>query len=358
MAYASGLFEPLQAAYPRSVWPALGSFETIPGQPRPLHQVPALAQLNTRGQDLFKDSGSHALLVLHGGRLVLENYADGYGPQTRFNSYSLIKSVVGALVLRAVSEGKISNLDDPVGTYLSGFGTEDFRNRPVGSFLEMRSGLDFEADGADKQDRLTTYNPFGKLAQLHAGSISAVEDQLKVSPEKMDLFVYQNVNTAVLGHVLETVYGRPLHQLVTERIWLPAGAGEAHWLRHGKDGPVTAYCCLYATPKDWLRVGRYLMTNGTPERPFLPQNLWGDYFGAGLSGKGRSDGTYGSHIRHNVLDRPGEALQGPFSYMMGQGGQIVYIMPGEDLVVVRFGERHSLLHSTLYSAWNSLAGKN
>lgn len=66
------------------------------------------------------------------------------------------------------------------------------------------------------------------------------------------------------------------------------------------------------------------------------------------------DGTYGPHVYHNVLDRAGERLQGRFTYMMGNGGQVVYLMPDADLVVVRFGGRVQLLHSTLYAAWRSL----
>ena len=353
-AYASGLFEPLQAAYPRAVWPALGAFETIPGRQRPLHQAPVMAQLNDRGHELFKDAGSHALLVLRGDRLVLETYADGYGAQTRFNSYSIIKSVVGALVLQAVSEGRISSLDDPLSTYLPGFGPEAFGRQSVRSFLEMRSGLDFEQDGAGKEDRLVTYNPFGRLARLHAGGLASVEGDLQIRSDLVGRFAYQNVNTAVLGHLLEQVHGQPLDQLLAERVWLPAGAARADWLRHGDKGGVTAYCCLYATARDWLRVGRFLAQNGTPDHPFLTEDLWNSYFGRSVSRTDRAQGTYGAHLRHNVLDRPGEALQGEFSYMMGQGGQIVYMMPDKDLVVVRFGERHSLLHSTLYSAWNSL----
>lgn len=358
VAYASGLFEPLQAAYPRAVWPALGSFETISGQPEPLHYAPVLAALNTRGQDLFEDADSHALLVLRGDRIALETYADGYGPHTRFNSYSLIKSVVGALVLQAVSEGRIASLDDPVSAYLPDFGSERFGQQSVRSFLEMRSGLDFEQESADKQDRLVTYNPFGRLARLHAGGLASVEDELQVRSDRAGQFAYQNVNTAVLGHLLEKVHGRPLDHLLVERVWLPAGAARADWLRHGEEGSVTAYCCLYATASDWLKVGRFLAQNGTPERPFLSEELWNLYFGTGLSPKARTTGAYGTHIRHNILDRKGEALQGSFSYMMGQGGQIVYMMPAKDLVVVRFGDRHSLLHSTLYSAWNSLPSGN
>ncbi len=353
-AYGSGLFDNVPTGYPRAVWPALGSYETVPGQSRPLQQALSPASLNQRGLELFETSESRALLVWRDGRLVLEHYADGFGPYSKLNSYSLVKSLVGALVLKAVSEGRIDSLDDPIGKYLQDLESDAFRNRPVLSFLEMRSGLDFERDGAEKQDRFATYNPFGNLARLHAGGLPAVGDSLDVLPEEEEKFVYQNVNTAILGHLLEKLYGQPLNRLLAERIWLPAGAAEANWLRHSNADAVTAYCCLYATPRDWIKAGRFLMENGSPQKPFLRQDLWHKFFGDGLARQALVKGTYGLHVRHNILDREGEALQGPFTYMLGQGGQIVYMMPDKDLVVVRFGERHSLLHSTLYSVWNSL----
>lgn len=68
----------------------------------------------------------------------------------------------------------------------------------------------------------------------------------------------------------------------------------------------------------------------------------------------RQDDHYGNHTLQNVLDRPGEDLQGPFTYFVGQNGQVLYIMPNEDLVVFRAGEQYQLLHSTLYGAWNSI----
>jgi len=353
-AYSAGLIQLMLAGYPQPVWPASGAFEIVAGAPKPVRVSRPPARLNPRGEELFEASDSRALLVMRNGSLDLETYADGIRADTRLNSYSLVKSLIGALVLKAVSEGKLRTLDDPVGTYMPGFAGQAFQKTPVRDFLEMRSGLDFERDGADKQDRLATYNPFGKLAQLHTGGLSAVESHLTARAEDRGSFIYQNVNTAVLGRLLSEVYRTPLYDLLSEKIWQPAGAEEAYWLRHAEGTAVTAYCCLYATPLDWIRVGQFLMENGTPGSPFLRQDLWQEFFGRGLSRNDLSSGVYGLHIRHNILDRKGEALQGPFSYMMGQGGQIVYMMPDRHLVAVRFGEHHALLHSTLYSLWNSL----
>ncbi|MES0879781.1 serine hydrolase domain-containing protein [Roseibium sp. SCP14] len=354
VAFSSGTLGLVTAGYPPALWPASAPFETVAGTPQPIPRRPIPVELDDRGNELFEASGGRALLVMHDDELALETYEERIGPGTRMNSYSLVKSLVGALILKAQAEGKIASLEDPVGIYLPGVGSDAFQMRPLRSFLTMRSGLEFEANGSDKQDRLRQVNPLGKLAKLHAHGLSGVEKSLAVAEGQEGRFSYQNVNTAVLGQVLFKVYRQPVHNLLAEKIWQPAGADDAFWLRHPEGGDVTAYCCLYATARDWARVGSYLMNNGTSRKSFLPEGLWSDYFDRSLSKQQLAGDVYGLHVRHNVLDRKNEGLQGPFTYMMGQGGQIVYMMPDRNLVVVRFGKRHALLHSTLYSVWNSL----
>ena len=178
--------------------------------------------------------------------------------------------------------------------------------------------------------------------------------ELRTDPATIGQYNYQNVNTAILGRLVSSVYGQPLEQILSEKIWRPSGAAEAFWRIPEPDAPVTAYCCLFATPGDWLKVGIFLMHNGTADAPFLPEALWRTYFGKSLADEDLASGHYGTHIFHNILDREGENLQGRFTYMMGRDGQMTYMMPEQDLVVVRFGDGLPLLHSTLYGASDSL----
>src|SRR3712207_8736566 len=53
-----------------------------------------------------------------------------------------------------------------------------------------------------------------------------------------------------------TLFRSPLPELLSELIWKPAGAEEAHWRQYPSGEGVSAYCCLFARPLDWLRVGR------------------------------------------------------------------------------------------------------
>src|SRR5262249_27073981 len=50
---------------------------------------------------------THALVVIQGGRLVLERYADGFGPETTCWSWSMAKSITQALAGIAVLDGRL-----------------------------------------------------------------------------------------------------------------------------------------------------------------------------------------------------------------------------------------------------------
>lgn len=362
LAYAPYLPQLVAEGVPPLVGPAVGHFADLAGAgaPRDLHPA-ADARSRPLAPELaaaFTERKGRALLVFRDGELALEHYADGLGAETRFNSFSMAKSLVGALVYKALAEGKLTSFDQTLGELLPH--DEGLRTVTLRQLLEMRSGITFDSEGGKlggvsstgKEDD-TAPNPFGPLARLHFAGLATIERELSVAPGESHDFSYQNVNTALLGEVLEKVYGRPLADLLDEKLWRPAGAASAHWRRPRPDAPVSAYCCIYATARDWVRIGLFLVENGGTT-PFLPVALWRQYLGLDVPITDRSRTHYGTHVWQDVLDRPGQALQGPFTYLMGQGGQTLYLMPEQGVVVYRAGEGIQLLHSTLYGAWNSL----
>lgn len=354
--------------FPPAVWPAPGSFAGVTGSAEPDSQPAGRSDLSSfdpQLRQLLAERDAKAFLVALDGRIALEHYTAGFDADTLFNSYSLIKSLIGALVLKAVSEKRIASLDDRVGGYLEDLGDEGLRAVPLRDFLQMRSGVLFEAgsakslSGAPEKDLEASFaNPFGPLVRLHMLGLQNVAEGLTSDPAARGRFSYQNINTVILGAVLEKVYGEPLQDILSGRIWRPAGAGPAHWRRYTGDGAVSAYCCLYARARDWIAVATFLSRNGTPQLPFLPDPLWREFTGSRFSEAQVGEGQYGYHVRHDVLDRQSQDLHGRFTYFLGRGGQIVYLMPERDLVVVRFGSGAQLLHSTLYATWRTLYPKN
>lgn len=360
LAFAPYLPQLATEGFPTLIWRDGGQSAKVEGAVPPLpFEAARHVNLEPTIEAMFTENEGAALLVAHNGILELEHYGPGIGADTRLNSFSIAKSLVGALVFKALAEGKIAGLDQPLGDLLpeaSGLSKMTLRQ-----ILTMRSGVHFDARTSSfgtpgsAKDSDTLPNPFGPLARLHFQGVDAIIGGLTMDETPSDTFNYQNVNTAILGMVLERAYGRPLESLLSEKIWTPAGAGSAAWRKPSASGSVSAYCCIYATARDWLHIGIFFASNGSADQPFLPDSLWRHFLGLDVPLEARLNDHYGNHTLQNVLDRKGEDLQGQFSYFMGQNGQILYIMPDKNLVVYRAGGRHQLLHSTLYGAWNSIA---
>ncbi|SMX29691.1 Beta-lactamase [Pelagimonas phthalicica] len=332
--------------FPDAHWPAPGTFKTVSG--RPFVEPDKAADVPQPAMLRLQEAAGLALLVDQGGQLARETYLGGHDRAARFNSYSLVKSLIGVLALRAVADGKIDGLDTPLRQVL-GAEAPDISLREA---LIMTSGLVLYGE-PPKEDLAKSlddaqFSPLSPVARLHAFGVQDLFGKIEVDATLRGQFHYQSVNTALLGLAVEAAYGEPLDALLSRLIWSPAGAAEAYWRENPTSGRVSAYCCLYARPLDWLRVGRFLLNNGTADNPLLPEDLWREWILPDLPPKLRQSGAYGWQIRHDILDRTGETLSGPFAYMMGHGGQMVYLLPEADMVVVRFGTKPQLLHSTLY----------
>jgi CubicO group peptidase (beta-lactamase class C family) len=355
--------------YPQATWPAPGSYASVPGgSGEPLISANKLATPDNALLELFQNSEGRALLAARDGKLTMEYYAPGISRETRLNSYSLAKSLIAALTLKAIAEGKIIGFETPLGEVLSELKDTSIGTLPLCRLLDMKSGITFEsggkkqASGFDAKDlEATKLNLLGPMGRLHMTGLGGVESRLVRPVDEPNntscsggTFNYQNVNTALMGAVLERAYARPLQDILSEKIWKPAGAANADWRRYDAKLPVTPYCCIYARPMDWLRVAQFLLDNGTPEAPFLPKALWQHLMGSDLAPEALHNGVYSNFVYHNILDKPGETLSGPFAYFFGSRGQAVYLKPNERLAVVRFGGKVQLLHSTLYGVGRSL----
>lgn len=120
-----------------------------------------LAKL-TQSLRAWPELGVHAVLIERNGRLIYEEYFDGFderwgtplGPvkmtaESRHDLRSVTKSVVSALVGIANGEGKIPSLDEPIVKWFpeySDLDTPDRRRVTLAHALSMTSGFDWNED--------------------------------------------------------------------------------------------------------------------------------------------------------------------------------------------------------------------
>ena len=122
------------------------------GSPRPLpRRAEPFPKIRFEGHgrsfDLYDYLATNrvaGLLVLKDGKIALEDYELGVGPDTHWASFSMAKSVVSTLVGAAQADGLIASLDDPVVRYVPALQGSALRACPYSpaSDNELRSGLE------------------------------------------------------------------------------------------------------------------------------------------------------------------------------------------------------------------------
>jgi len=108
-ALAPQVFVLWREGFPPPVLPDSGAFALVEGEA----QAPpvSLALVQSSAAERFAEAEGRALIVDRGDGVIRGLYGPGVTADTQLNSYSLVKSLVGVLVLRAVTEERFAGLD-------------------------------------------------------------------------------------------------------------------------------------------------------------------------------------------------------------------------------------------------------
>ena len=298
------------------------------------------ATLTARLDAFSAETNSYALIVARDGRIVYEHYATGFESSSRFDTASMHKAVIALLVGAAIDDGAIGSIDDPLSRYLPDLPADGRGAISLRQMLEMRSGLQTPPlSDSSASPYWQTY--FGDNL---AWSIS----RWPMHPETTDRFFYANANTQYLLWVIERATGQPYHRYLSERLWRRIGAQDARLWLDRPDGSPRGFCCLQASALDWLRVGELIRNRGRWQGEQIVAADWVD----GMLAPSLDNPNFGRSIWRGAPYNPARTYgpgipaviraSEPFRredvvFIDGSGGQRVYIIPGEKLVIVRIG---------------------
>lgn len=255
---AAGAPDPLPRAEP------LALPETVPGPQGPIDVAAYLEAADVLG-----------LVILSDGAVVHETYRMGAGPETRFTSWSVAKSVVATLVAMALKDGAIASLDDEAQLYAPQFAGTDYGATSLRHLLMMSAGVDFNEDyseGGRSDIRPLFFNAFILGRDVDAMVAEVVRDR----PAGADLH-YVSPNTHVLAAAARGALGGDLAALVERRLWTPLGMeADATWLTNTPraDAQAIGYCCLQARGVDYARFGWFYLQDGVWEGERLLPEGW------------------------------------------------------------------------------------
>jgi CubicO group peptidase (beta-lactamase class C family) len=210
-------------------------------------------------ENLMKEVGSIALVIIKNDTLIHEQYWDNFSDTSHTNSFSMAKSYTGALLGFAIQDGFIKSVNEPVSNYIPEF-KNDWRSKiTLEHLVTMSSGIAFDENYV---------NPFSFPAEGYYGKdlLKACVSYDKMATEPGSTYKYLSGNTALLGYCISKATNKSLSTYLSEKLWTPLNCEHtAYWSLDKKDGLEKAFCCINSNAKDFARMGKLYMHQGNWE---------------------------------------------------------------------------------------------
>jgi len=298
------------------------------GQPQswPRHESYNHIQLTDTLRKELEDFRSIGFAFFKDGKILYEEYWDGYSVQSLTNSFSMAKTVTTMLIGKAIEQGYIKSLDQPITDFLPEFLHDPFGKLcTIGNLSSMRSGFDWTEDYK---------SPFNPTTEAYYGDdIERMLLKRKFSERPGGHFRYCSADTQLLAIILKRATGKSLAVYLTEEFWTPLGMEhDALWSLSG--GLEKSFCCINSNVRDFAKLGQLLLQKGNwngrqlLDTAFVEQMIMAD-IAAFNPGEPRK---YGYSVWIDDLHQPA------FYAFLGHLGQRIIIVPEENVVIVRLGK--------------------
>lgn len=270
------------------------------------------------------------VLVLHDGQIALERYRLGNGPQTRWMSMSIAKSVSSTLVGAALQDGLIRSLDDSVTRYVPSLVGSAYDGVTVRDVLMMSSGVQWsERYTNPTSDRRRLLD--AQLSQVPGSALEVMRSLPRAAPPGT-VNNYSTGETQVLAEVLRSAVKRPLAEYLSTRIWRPAGMeAEALWWLDSPNGTEIGGSGISATLRDYARFGQFVLEEGMVNGVAILPRGWMKEAGAPTRLRDGSVLDYG--YMWWTSTQPDARRDAAFT-AVGIHGQHIYINPAKRVVIV------------------------
>lgn len=276
-----------------------------------------------------------AIVVIHDGKLIAEKYADGVSSETPLIGWSMGKSVTALMVGLLVGDGALtpsapanvpqwqSQPDDPRAAIT------------LDQLLRMSSGLEFN-ETYEAQTDVT------EMLSNQADTAGFAASKPLIGPPDT-IWSYSSGTTNIISGIVRRTVGDTLQDYYAfsqNRLFRPLGIRTAIY-EADRSGNFIGSSYIYASARDWARLGQFTLQDGVWDGQRLLPEGWVDYL---VSPTPTADGNqYGAQfwLNRDPTDpdrqRSFPNLPADAYFMNGFQGQIVLVIPSEDLLIARFG---------------------
>jgi len=258
-----------------------------------------------------------AVVVMHAGDVIFAESFRGPAPTEAVNIKSVSKSVVAALVGCAIQQGVVDDLDMTLDKVTPALLPEKVDPRVAAltlkDFITMRAGLE-RTSGPAYSRWVSSPDWLDYVLTRH------------FVDEPGSGMLYSTGNFHVLGAVLSTLTESSLHRIARRWLGEPLDIDFAPWTRDPQ-GRFLGGNEMSLSPIAMARFGELYRRDGTwDDQRVLPESWVKDSFTPRSISPWSNDGYgYGWFVRSM-----GDTLAG---YARGYGGQMIHVLPTEQLVV-------------------------
>lgn len=256
-----------------------------------------------------------SFLVLRHGVLVWEQYFHGSRATDSNNVHSASKSILSALIGIALREKYLSHVDQPIAEILSPkFKLSSAKRKlTLRNLLTMSAGIEWVEDDTEYEIE-TEPNWCQAILNLPQKSKAGTK------------FLYSTANTHLLSAILTEATGMSTRAFAEKYLFQSLGVTVEHWGRDPQGYHSGGYN-LYLTPRELGRLGQLYLQKGTWKGESLVPEAW-------VTESWKPHQKKDSIHQYGYLWWQFKVGSQRVNKMWGYGGQFVFAVPDQDLLVV------------------------
>lgn len=276
-----------------------------------------------------KGENTQALIVVKDGKIVAEAYDQEFNSSSPFLGWSMTKTIVALGVGMLVDDGLLS-LDKNT---WSGWAKDDPRSQiKLRQLLNMTSGLEFNEK----------YAPFSDVVEMlyNSNNMGEFAASRKLRDKIGEKFYYSSGTSNIVANILQESLGGDAHKVIDffeNRLFKPLGLDSA-FIEFDSSGNVVASSYMFASLRDWTRIGELVLNKGLWNGKQLVSKKWIDFMTTPTKASEKNE--FGAHIWLNSDSKNGRQypkLTDKLIQFHGYGKNTVNIIPEKKLIISRVG---------------------
>lgn len=302
---------------------AVKTVKADPGKPWELHPDYNKLPLSDSIQLMHKNLNTTAFLIIKDGKILSEHYYNEGAPDKLSGVWSVTKTYTSLLILKALEDGLIDKLDDPVSKYLPEWNVEQDSTLTVRHLCSMSTGLYWDELEQTPFSLIAKLNFYNDLEKFTLNDLYAVGNPGRKQH-------YDSGGMQLLGTLLSKVLkDKSISDYLSEKLWQPLCAqnNALYILDSRKHQNEKTYGGLVATARDISRLGHVIADSGK----WKGKQILDSAQLKTLTNIPYNNKTYAFGIWTGLY-------QGKrFYYQSGHLGQFCISFPEHNLVITRFG---------------------